>query len=118
MAMQPPIGTMRRNTTRELTAQSIIRQVDQSAHIMLSRSSDSLEHLKNARLFFERGMVPPGVFIPIAEDNGLMKPITLWVVDEALRQAGKWRRDGLGLRVAERSCFRSTFPCKTCTTRA
>lgn len=41
----------------ELTAQSIIRQVDQSAHIMLSRSSASLEHLKNARLFFERGMV-------------------------------------------------------------
>ena len=41
----------------ELTAQSIIRQVDQSAHIMLSRSSESLEHLKNARMFFERGMV-------------------------------------------------------------
>jgi EAL domain-containing protein (putative c-di-GMP-specific phosphodiesterase class I) len=48
----------------------------------------------------ERGMVPPGVFIPIAEDNGLMKPITLWVVDEALRQAGKWRRDGLGLTIS------------------
>jgi DNA-binding FadR family transcriptional regulator len=41
----------------EITAQSIIRQVDQSAHIMLSRSPGSLEHLKNARLFFERGMV-------------------------------------------------------------
>lgn len=41
----------------EITAQSIIRQVDQSAHIMLSRSSNSLEQLKNARLFFERGMV-------------------------------------------------------------
>lgn len=46
-----------RARVQELTAQSIIRQVDQSAHIMLSRSSDSLEHLKNARLFFERGMV-------------------------------------------------------------
>src|SRR5262245_34316498 len=41
----------------ELTPQSIFRQVDQTAHIMLSRSSDSLEYLKNARLFFERGMV-------------------------------------------------------------
>jgi GntR family transcriptional regulator, sialic acid-inducible nan operon repressor len=41
----------------EITAQSIIRQVDQTAHIMLSRSSASLEHLKNSRLFFERGMV-------------------------------------------------------------
>jgi GntR family transcriptional regulator, sialic acid-inducible nan operon repressor len=31
--------------------------VDQSARIMLSRSEGSLEHLKNARIFFERGMV-------------------------------------------------------------
>lgn len=46
-----------RARVKELTAQSIIRQVDLSAHIMLQRSSDSLEHLKNARLFFERGMV-------------------------------------------------------------
>jgi GntR family transcriptional regulator, sialic acid-inducible nan operon repressor len=41
----------------ELTPHSIIRQVDQTAHMMLSRSPDSLEHLKNARIFFERGMV-------------------------------------------------------------
>lgn len=46
-----------RARVQELTAQSIIRQVDLSAHIMLRRSSDSLEHLKAARLFFERGMV-------------------------------------------------------------
>jgi DNA-binding FadR family transcriptional regulator len=45
-----------RARVQELTAQSIIRQVDLSAHIMLQRSSDSLEHLKAARLFFERGM--------------------------------------------------------------
>lgn len=46
-----------RARVQELTAQSIIRQVDLSAHIMLQRSSSSLEHLKAARLFFERGMV-------------------------------------------------------------
>ena len=40
----------------ELTPQSLMRQVDQSARIMLSLSSDSLEHLKSARIFFERGM--------------------------------------------------------------
>jgi len=40
-----------------LTAQSILRQVDTSAKIMLSSSTDSLEHLKSARIFFERGMV-------------------------------------------------------------
>jgi len=41
----------------ELNAASILRQVDLSAHIILQRSADSLEHLKNARIFFERGMV-------------------------------------------------------------
>lgn len=40
----------------QLTAQSIFRQVDLTAKIMLSQSSDSLEHLKSARIFFERGM--------------------------------------------------------------
>jgi DNA-binding FadR family transcriptional regulator len=41
----------------KLTAQSIFRQVDIAAKIMLSSSADSLEHLKSARIFFERGMV-------------------------------------------------------------
>jgi len=40
-----------------ITAESIIRQVDLPAKMMLSGSSDSLEHLKNARIFFERGMI-------------------------------------------------------------
>jgi DNA-binding FadR family transcriptional regulator len=41
----------------QLTPQSLMKQMDQSARIMLSLSSDSLEHLKSARIFFERGMV-------------------------------------------------------------
>jgi len=57
-----------RARVQELTAQSIIRQVDQSAQIMLSRSSDSLEHLKSARLFFERGMVREAAAKASAED--------------------------------------------------
>ncbi len=40
----------------QLTAKSIFRQVDLTAKIMLSQSSDSLEQLKSARIFFERGM--------------------------------------------------------------
>lgn len=40
----------------EVTAKSIMRQVDLTAKIMLSQSSDTLEHLKSARIFFERGM--------------------------------------------------------------
>lgn len=40
----------------QLTAKSIFRQVDLTAKIMLSQSSDSLEHLKSTRIFFEKGM--------------------------------------------------------------
>ena len=39
-----------------ITAETIIRQVDLPAKLMLSGSSDMLEHLKSARIFFERGM--------------------------------------------------------------
>jgi DNA-binding FadR family transcriptional regulator len=64
-----------RARVQELTAQSIIRQVDQSAHIMLSRSSDSLEHLKHARLFFERGMVREAAARATAEDVASLRAI-------------------------------------------
>ncbi len=60
---------------QELTAQSIIRQVDLSAHIMLSRSSDSLEHLKAARLFFERGMVREAAAKASADDIAKLRAI-------------------------------------------
>jgi DNA-binding FadR family transcriptional regulator len=62
-----------RARVKELTAQSIIRQVDQAAHIMLQRSSDSLAHLKNARLFFERGMVREAAAKASREDVALLR---------------------------------------------
>jgi len=47
---------MRAKVSR-LTAQSVLRQVDAAARMLLSSSPDSLEHLKAARRFFELGMV-------------------------------------------------------------
>lgn len=41
----------------QLSAKSIIKQVDVTAKMMLASSKDSLEDLKSARIFFERGMV-------------------------------------------------------------
>lgn len=46
-----------RARVHELTARSILHQVDMTARIMLSTSPASLDHLKAARRFFERGMV-------------------------------------------------------------
>jgi GntR family transcriptional regulator, sialic acid-inducible nan operon repressor len=46
-----------RAKVRQPTAKSLFQQVDAAAHVMLSTSADSLEHLKQARRFFERGMV-------------------------------------------------------------
>ncbi len=37
-----------------------------------------------------RGLVPPGEFIPISEENGIIVPITLWILREACRQMVAW----------------------------
>ncbi|TIM66420.1 MAG: EAL domain-containing protein, partial [Mesorhizobium sp.] len=38
----------------------------------------------------EVGTIPPSVFIPIAEADGLMDEIGRWVIEEACRQATRW----------------------------
>ncbi len=45
----------------------------------------------------ERGLVPPGEFIPIAERTGLIAEIDAWVLREACRQMVRWQEDGRAL---------------------
>jgi diguanylate cyclase len=46
------------------------------------------------------GFLPPDRFIPLAEQTGLINPLTRWVLKEALRQAYVWQHEGLDLHVA------------------
>ena len=42
----------------------------------------------------EHGRVPPDVFIPLAEDCGLIAPIGAWVLEQACAQARAWHAAG------------------------
>lgn len=48
----------------------------------------------------QRGMVPPGMFIPGAEQTGLIHPLTRWVLETALNQLQQWQKQGISTKVA------------------
>ena len=55
----------------------------------------------------QRGLLLPDEFIPLAQHTGLIRPLTLYVLDEALRQSALWRLDGFDLRVAVNVAMRN-----------
>ncbi|MEU4619920.1 bifunctional diguanylate cyclase/phosphodiesterase [Actinoplanes sp. NPDC023801] len=48
----------------------------------------------------QRGLLPPGVFLPDAERSDVILELTDWVLAEALRQAAVWRAQGHHLPVS------------------
>lgn len=48
----------------------------------------------------KHGLMFPDEFIPLAEQTGLIKPLTLWVLKHALSQVSTWREQGFELDVA------------------
>jgi len=59
---------------------------------------DGLGRIDGAELLLRwqhpaKGMVPPGRFIPLAEDTGLIIPIGQWIVEQACRQIVAWADD-------------------------
>ena len=45
----------------------------------------------------QRGLVPPGQFIPVAEETGLILDIGAWAMDETCRQIRAWQDAGLAV---------------------
>ncbi len=48
----------------------------------------------------EHGFMAPDEFIPMAERTGLIKPLSIWVMNHALSQTEKWHRQNIKLSVA------------------
>jgi diguanylate cyclase (GGDEF)-like protein/PAS domain S-box-containing protein len=48
----------------------------------------------------ERGLIMPGEFIGLAEQTGLIKPLTEWVIETGLRLNHDWQRLGCALPIA------------------
>ncbi len=57
----------------------------------------------------ERGNIPPDEFLPLAEQTGLMRVITQFVLDEALRQLSEWWHQGLRVQTAVNVCARDLY---------
>jgi len=55
----------------------------------------------------EQGFIPPDAFIPIAEQTGLIEPLTRWVLNKALEQCSQWHDAGFPLSVAVNLSARS-----------
>ena len=45
----------------------------------------------------QRGLIPPGVFIPVAEETGLIVQLGTWVLEEACRRMASWQKQHANL---------------------
>jgi diguanylate cyclase (GGDEF)-like protein len=45
-------------------------------------------------------MIPPVTFIPVAEESGLIRPLTRWLIGECLRTCAQWHAAGFALDVS------------------
>jgi diguanylate cyclase (GGDEF)-like protein len=55
----------------------------------------------------QHGFMPPDHFIPLAEQSGLIRPLTRWVLDAALRTCHEWHGAGLDVNTAVNLSARS-----------
>lgn len=61
-------------------------QVDAEANVI---GVEALIRLKNA----DGSLIPPIQFIPLCEESGLIIPLGVWVLNEAMTQVKRWEKD-------------------------
>ncbi len=47
-----------------------------------------------------QGMIPPSIFIPLAEENGFIVELGDWVLKEAVYQQIKWKNEGMNICIS------------------
>ena len=48
----------------------------------------------------QRGFIQPVEFIPLAEQTGLIKPLTQWVIEKAIIQCAEWEKKNIDLTIS------------------
>ena len=96
------------NSVRQLTLKGDLRQALERGELVLNFQpqvsagdghvvgAETLVRWRHPRL----GLVGPGEFIAVAEHTGLIRPLTQWVLDNAVRQAAAWWHRGRSIRVS------------------
>jgi diguanylate cyclase (GGDEF)-like protein len=96
------------NSVRQLTLTGELRRAIEDDQLVLefqpkinaqTAELDGVEALIRW-LHPEHGAIPPNEFIHSAEQTGLIKPLTLWVLNAALRALQGWQEDGFEFGVA------------------
>ena len=47
-----------------------------------------------------KGFIAPNIFIPLAEENGFIKELGSWIIEEALNQHLKWKELGIDINIS------------------
>lgn len=74
----------------------VVYQPQVDIHSGLITSVEALLRWENPQY----GAISPTVFIPVAEETGMIREIGMWVLQEGCKQAKKWLTQGIELRVA------------------
>jgi len=106
--MQVFSGDLRDAVQQKVRVTSELREAIEADQLVLHYQP--ILHLPSARVHGvealvrwqhpQRGLLPPGDFIAVAEGCDLIAPLTRWVLSAATRQAAEWADQGLPLFVS------------------